>query len=137
MTAFYALLDIQNGKLVYANGGHNPPFWYSAKNGVCQELTSKSYLLGMFNNINSEERQVLIAHGDILVFFTDGITEARDKKGDFFGEERLISSIIEKKEAGAQEILQEIVDNTNGFIRNSEQSDDITLFVIKRKKERI
>ena len=49
----------------------------------------------------------------------------------------MISSIIEKKEAGAQEILQEIVDNTNGFIKDSGQSDDITFFVIKRKKESI
>ena len=137
LTAFYAILDLQNGKLVYANGGHDPPFWFRAKKRECQELISHSKLLGLFNNIYLEERQIMIAPGDILVFYTDGITEARNSHGEFFGEERLESSIIANNEASAQDILQNILYATNEFIGNARQSDDFTLFVIKRTKERM
>jgi len=135
LTAFYALLDFQNGELVFANGGHNPPIWFQAAKGECEKLISKSALLGLFNNISTEEHRIKIAPGDLLVFYTDGITEARATDGEFFGEARLLSSIMSNKEAGAQVVLQAIFDETNEFIGNSPQSDDFTLFVIKRKKE--
>jgi sigma-B regulation protein RsbU (phosphoserine phosphatase) len=135
LTAFYALLNVQNGELAFANGGHNPPIWYQAAKGKCQKLISKSALLGLFSNISTEEHKIQISPGDLLVFYTDGITEARDGNREFYGEERLISTILANKEANAQIMLQSILDNTNEFIGNSPQSDDFTLFVIKRKKE--
>ena len=135
LTAFYALLNQQNGVLVYANGGHNPPLWFRSENGECQELTSQGHLIGLFRDVNPEERQIEVRPGDILVFYTDGITEARDKDGNFFGEERLVSSIMENKEAGAGDILDKILTATNEFIGSLQQSDDFTLFVIKRKVE--
>ena len=136
LTAFYAQLNLQNGELVFANGGHNPPVWFRIAKGECQELLSQSYLIGLFNDIFPEERQIRILPGDFLVFYTDGITEARKKNGEFFGEERLLSSIMANKQASAQDVLQSIVDATNEFIGEAQQSDDFTLFVIKRKKDR-
>ena len=135
LTAFYALLNVQNGELAYANGGHNSPIWFQAVKGECQQLVSKSALLGLFSNISTEEHKVQIAPGDLLVFYTDGITEARNGNGEFFGEKRLISTIMAAKDVNAQVLLQSILDNTNEFIGNSPQSDDFTLFVVKRKKE--
>ncbi len=135
LTVFYAQLNPQNGEMVYANGGHDPPVWFRAVKGDCQELISRSYLLGLFSKIHPEERQIQIAPGDLLVFYTDGITEARNSKGEFFGEERLQSSIMANKESSAQDVLQKILVATNEFIGDSHQSDDFTLFVIKRKKE--
>jgi len=135
ITAFFAFLNLQNGNLVFANGGQNPPIWFQAKTGKCQELTSYSKLLGLFENIHLEERQVKILPKDFLVFYTDGITEAKDQKGHFFGEERLFSSILANKDSNAKGILQGIIDATNNFIGKASQSDDFTLFVIKRKME--
>jgi sigma-B regulation protein RsbU (phosphoserine phosphatase) len=135
LTAFYALLDLRSGKLVYANGGHNPPVWYRAAKGKCQELSSQSCLIGLFDNIYTEERHINLAPGDFVVFFTDGITEARAGNGEFFDEERLMSSIKVSKEASAQGVLHAIVNATNSFIGDAPQSDDFTLFVVKRKKD--
>jgi sigma-B regulation protein RsbU (phosphoserine phosphatase) len=137
LTAFYALLNMENGDLVFANGGHDLPIWYQAETGICQELTSQSKLLGFFDSILLEERQIKIKPEDVLVFYTDGIAETRDNHGDFFGEERLISSIMTNKGSSAQDILNGVVDATNEFIGKANQSDDFTLIVIKRKKEKM
>jgi serine phosphatase RsbU (regulator of sigma subunit) len=137
LSAFYALLDLENGELKFANGGHNPPYWFQDSTGICQELNAKGYLLGLFNRKMPEERQIKVGLGDLLVFYTDGITEARDNQGEFFGEERLESAILANKGCSAQEVLQGIVDATNTFIGDVHQSDDFTLFVIKRVKERL
>jgi sigma-B regulation protein RsbU (phosphoserine phosphatase) len=136
LSAFYALLDLDNGNLKFANGGHNPPYWFQDSTGKCQELNAKGYLLGLFNRKMPEERQIVVNPGDLLVFYTDGITEARDNHGEFFGEERLESAILANKTGSAQEVLEGIVQATNAFIGDTPQSDDFTLFVIKRINER-
>ena len=135
LTAFYAQLNLSNGEFEYANGGHDPLIWYRASQGQCQTLTSHSYLLGYFSNFKTEERKIKIDPGDFLVFYTDGITEARDQDGNFFEEERLLSAIMTNKEANAQGVLQKIIDDTNEFIGDAQQSDDFTILVVKRTKE--
>jgi serine phosphatase RsbU (regulator of sigma subunit) len=135
LTAFYAQLNLSNGEFEYANGGHDPLIWYRASHRQCQALTSHSYLLGYFPNFKTEERKIMIDPGDFLVFYTDGITEARDLDGNFFEEERLQSAIMAYKEASAQDVMQKIIDDTNGFIGDAQQSDDFTILVVKRTKE--
>jgi sigma-B regulation protein RsbU (phosphoserine phosphatase) len=88
LSAFYATLDPNSGHLIYANGGHERPYWLRASNGECQELTGRGVLLGAFQNIDLEQREIQIDPGDLLVFYTDGITEARGPSGEMFEEER-------------------------------------------------
>lgn len=132
LTAFYATLDIDSGELVYANGGHNPTLWLHADSGKCHELRSRSFLIGAFPNIQLEECSIMLAHGDVLLFFTDGVTEAQNTAGILFGEERLQAILETQREADAAHIAQKITSAVRSFRGDAQQSDDFTFFVIKR-----
>ena len=132
VTAFYGLLDTDRGRLIYANAGHSRPLWLPAAKGTCQELLAGGILLGAFQGIELEEAQIDVGPGDLLVFYTDGVTEAMNGDREFFGEERLRSIVDASAGASAQEVLEAIVDAVSVFSRGAAQSDDLTLFVIRR-----
>jgi serine phosphatase RsbU (regulator of sigma subunit) len=136
LTAFYAILDPQAGTLVFANGGHEPPIWWQAVTGRCQELTSRSMLLGAFPNIQLEEVRIELAPGDFVVFFTDGLTEARRLQDDtMFGQEGLVSAVSGLQAHSAAEVLQATIDAIKDFSGDAPPADDLTLLVIKRLPE--
>jgi sigma-B regulation protein RsbU (phosphoserine phosphatase) len=135
LTALYAVLDTENGRLVYANAGHNPPLWLQAATGDIQTLQAPGIVLGIFGDIELEEREIQVAPGDLLVFYTDGVTEAMNASSDLFGEERLRASVAANAGASAQEILDAILVAVREFTGDVEQSDDLTLFVIRRSTE--
>jgi serine phosphatase RsbU (regulator of sigma subunit) len=132
LTAFYAILEIETGRLTYASAGHNWPFWLPADKTECQELDAEGFLLGAFEDITLEEREIQIADGDVLVFFTDGVPEAMNAKKEMFCEERLDEAVVTHAEGTAEEILQAIVNTVKDFTGDTPQSDDFTLFVVKR-----
>jgi serine phosphatase RsbU (regulator of sigma subunit) len=132
VTAFYGLLETDSGRLVYANAGHSRPLLLPAGKGACQELPTGGILLGAFQGIELEEGQVDVAPGDLLVFYTDGVSEAMDTQRRFFGEERLRAVIAANAGASAQEVLEAVVDAVSAFSNGAAQSDDLTLCVIRR-----
>ncbi len=89
--------------------------------------------MGIFENIELEEREVNIAPGDLLVFYTDGLTEAMDEEHHLFGEQRLHAVITAHPKASAQELLDAIMTAVYTFTNLAPQSDDLTLFVVKRQ----
>jgi len=131
LTAFYAILNIETGELIYADGGHDWPLW--VHDGECTELATQSSLLGMFPSIKLEERAISFAPGDALVMFTDGVTEARSASGEFFGDERLQKIVRAHADASAEQIASAIASAVSEFVGDSPQSDDVTLVVVKRK----
>jgi serine phosphatase RsbU (regulator of sigma subunit) len=132
VSAFYAALDTYGGKLAYANAGHNLPLWLQAATGELRELAARGIVLGVLYDINLEECEINVAPGDLLVFYTDGVTEAMDADKQVFGEDGLRAAVTAKPKASAQEVLEAIVQAVNTFTGNTPQSDDITLFVVKR-----
>ncbi|MDM8518643.1 SpoIIE family protein phosphatase [Anaerolineales bacterium HSG6] len=132
LTAFYAILEIETGRLTYASAGHNWPLWVPAESGECRELSAVGFLLGAFDEIELEEREIQVKIGDVLAFFTDGVPEAMDVKGSMFGEERLQTTLAQSYQGGAKDVLQATVDTVQKFTGNTPQSDDFTLFVVKR-----
>lgn len=133
LTAFYAILDIDKARLRFANGGHNWPFYQSASGGPCQELDPTGFLLGALPDINLEEQEIDIAPGDTFIFFTDGVPEAMNADNEMFGEERLQAVIQACASNKATAILDTIVNTVNTFTGDISQSDDFTLFVVKRQ----
>jgi serine phosphatase RsbU (regulator of sigma subunit) len=133
LSAFYATLDTQTGCLVYSSGGHNWPLWLRSANGEVQSLAVRGIMLGIFENIELEEEEVEVAPGDLLIFYTDGVTEARSRDGQLFDEERLRAVVKANREAGAQEMLQAVVDAVEAFVGDAQPSDDLTLLVVKRQ----
>jgi serine phosphatase RsbU (regulator of sigma subunit) len=134
LSAFYATLDTVSGRLAYANGGHMWPLWLRSASGEVQPLAARGIILGVFSDIELEECEIEVAPGDLLVFYTDGVTEARGADGQMFDEERLRAAVASNPEASAQQVLQAIVEAVEAFVGDIPQSDDLTLFVIKRRR---
>ncbi|MCO5246635.1 MAG: SpoIIE family protein phosphatase [Anaerolineae bacterium] len=132
LSAFYGILEVETGRFLFANGGHNRPLWYNASKDTIQELRAKGIILGVFDEIVIEERRIQLGDQDVLVLYTDGVTEALDSAEGMFGTQRLIEVVKSTAAGSASEIANAIVDAYNRFTADSEQSDDVTFVVIKR-----
>lgn len=128
-TFFWAEYDDKKRRLRYANCGH-PPALLLRKDGVVERLESTATVLGLFEKweCSIEERQ--LSAGDILVLYTDGITESCNEMEDQFGESRLIDVLQRNRELPPQSLIAVIVEEVQQFCRR-EQQDDITLIVAK------
>ncbi|MGC9336184.1 MAG: SpoIIE family protein phosphatase, partial [Anaerolineae bacterium] len=133
LTAFYAALDTESGQMVYASAGHNPPLWVRAEDGQVHQLAAQGTVLGVLEEIGLEEREIEVAPGDMLVFYTDGVTEAMDKKGQLFGEDRLEAVVAAHAQSSAKQVQEAVVRAVRAHAGNTAQSDDLTVFVIKRQ----
>jgi phosphoserine phosphatase RsbU/P len=128
-TAFLAALE-PSGRLVYSNAGHNPPL-LRRSDGRIEWLDAGATPLGAFPGMSYEEGEVELAPGDVLVLFTDGVTEAEDATGEFFGEEGLQKTIEECHGSTAEEIVGCIRRAVKQFAHGA-QTDDMTLIVVRR-----
>jgi sigma-B regulation protein RsbU (phosphoserine phosphatase) len=120
---------------MYCNAGHNPPYLFRVQNGQdVQELIRTGMPLGITDDENWEQACVQMAPGDVLVLYTDGVTEARNVQGEFYGERRLLESLRADLQRPARDIQQAVISDTNRFVGDAPQSDDIALAVIVRDK---
>jgi sigma-B regulation protein RsbU (phosphoserine phosphatase) len=131
VTLFYALLDLSERSLTYVNAGHNPPVEFKAKTGDLISLRAKGIALGAIEDIELEERAIILESGDMVVFYTDGVTEAINAREEQFGEERLFKSIKENHNLSADDIIKKIKRAVLSFCGDEPQFDDITLMVLK------
>jgi serine phosphatase RsbU (regulator of sigma subunit) len=133
VTVFYSVLDPLSGGLTYCNAGHMPAYWTgSQKNGALQALNRTGMALGVLDNQRWKPKVIKFADGDVLVLYTDGITDAENAQGVFFGRERLHRVIQSHKDRSATEIQTAIVTAVYEFTGDAPQQDDITLIVIRR-----
>jgi sigma-B regulation protein RsbU (phosphoserine phosphatase) len=132
LSAFYAILDTGSGRLSYANAGHNRPIWQRAVTGQIQELAADGIVLGVLPEIDLEERTIDVAPGDVLVLYTDGVTEAMDAENRMFGRDRLQAAVATCAGDSAQQAVESIVQALGEFTGGTQQSDDITILVVRR-----
>jgi len=132
LTAFYAALDTRSGRMTFASGGHDWPLWLQSATGECLELETRGIILGALGEIPLADRAVDLAPGDLVVCFTDGVTEARNSEGQMFDLERLRAVVKTSRHAGAQRVLTAIVEAVESFAGDTPQSDDLTVVVVKR-----
>jgi serine phosphatase RsbU (regulator of sigma subunit) len=132
LSACCATLDTRTGALVYASGGHDPPLWFQAETGGTQWLSARGFVLGAFPEVEPEERAIDLGPGDLLVFYTDGVTEARSPSRDLFGEERLRATVEAHARGGALRTQQALVGELEAFKAGTPQSDDLTLLIVSR-----
>jgi sigma-B regulation protein RsbU (phosphoserine phosphatase) len=132
LTAFYAVLDTESGRMTYSSAGHNPPIWIRPSSGRIQELRVQGIVLGIFQEIELDEGEIDVGPGDYLVFYTDGVTEAMDRNHRPFEQKRLEAAIAACSRGSAQEVLEAIVGAVREFTGEIPQSDDLTLFVVRR-----
>lgn len=127
-TMFHSTLD-KDGVLTYCNAGHNPPIVYGP--GGLRRLSSGGMPVGFFEHAPYANVVEQLQKGDVVVIFTDGVTEALDIHGQEFGEERLIELVKSHCRADASLILERIVQEVQAFARGAAQHDDVTALVLK------
>ena len=133
VTVFYGVLDPTSGELMYANAGHNPPYLLSACDGnMIQELDRTGVPLGIIDGGKWQQRVVRIAPGDVLLLYTDGITEAQNAQEAFFDEDRLREVVRANQGRSAPDIQDSVIAQVSAFVGDAPQYDDITLMVIVR-----
>jgi serine phosphatase RsbU (regulator of sigma subunit) len=128
-TFFYADYDDANHCLRYANCGHNPPLLLRA-NGNIEKLEPTATVLGLFRDWKCEVKNVSIGPGDVLVIYTDGVTETPNESGEEFGESRLMAVVRSHSRAPANEVLSAILADVQKF-GNGCQADDLTLVIAR------
>ncbi len=131
-TAFVGYLDLDSGVLRFASAGHNPPLLYRAAAGRCEYLVTSGVAMGLFESAQYTEGTLTLEEQDVLVLYTDGITEVIDAQEQEFGEERLEALITQQATRPARELAERIVASAAAFGQDVGASDDETLLVVKR-----
>ncbi len=131
VTLFYGTLKESDRTLTYVNAGHNPPIVCRSGDGTIEELMPTGIVLGAVENQDYSSRSLRVGPGDVVVMYTDGVTESIDPDENFFGEDRLKTIISDNARLPANEILEKILSGVREFTRDLPQFDDITLLVIK------
>ncbi len=133
VSMFYAeLTDGENGLMLFSNAGHNSPMVYHASRNAMELLEPTGQILGPFPKGKYRVGSALLAKGDVVVIYTDGITEARSADGTLYGERRLSDLTVRLAPRAAREICETIIDDVTKFAEGAEYSDDRTVVVIKR-----
>lgn len=130
VTAIYGVLDTRNRVLTFSNAGHNPGV-LRRTDGTIFLLKEGGTALGIFKDSKYEERAISLASGDMLVFYTDGVTEAMDKDGNMYELERLIDVLHASVERSAKEIISAVQESIHAFADPEAVWDDITMVVIR------
>jgi sigma-B regulation protein RsbU (phosphoserine phosphatase) len=134
VTAFYAVLEPNTGRLRYVNAGHNPPILISNQKGKgLDRLQPTGMALGVMGELIWKQKVARLLPGDLLVMYTDGITDAQDPHGQFYGEQRLLQ-VVKRCNCPAQETLEIILEDLDRFTGGTPQMDDVTLLVLRRVK---
>jgi len=131
VTLFYGVLDPKSKTLTYVNAGHNPPFVTDREGGDIVILAAKGIALGIMSDMEFEEKEVTLREGDILLLYTDGVTEAVNRKGEMFGQHRLAKLVEDNQKRSAQEIIQIIEQTVLEYAEGLPQFDDLTLMAVK------
>ncbi len=131
VTLFYGVLDTTTHRLTYTNAGHEPPMLLSGA-AKSARLGTGGVVLGILDDFPFEEETVPLATGDVLVVFTDGISEAIDEAKEQFGDQRLEKVVREHRDRTADEIGEAIIGAVRAHVGSAPQMDDITFVVVKR-----
>lgn len=135
LTAVYAILNPATSDFVYANAGHNPPCLLSPTTGsAMNSLERTGTLIGIFPESTWTNRSLRLGEGDILVLYTDGVTEAQDEQDEMYENDRFCQVLFINRQAPASSMMSAILQDVRQFIGTAPIFDDITLIVIKKEK---
>jgi phosphoserine phosphatase RsbU/P len=130
-TFFFAIFDQVSGVLTYTNAGHLQPLLF--RDGAAQALDVNGLVVGAFPFAQYEESKVELRAGDLLVCYTDGITEPENEYGEMFGEERLIELVAKNSEREEKRIIETVMESVRQWTGAPELSDDMTVLLARKK----
>jgi sigma-B regulation protein RsbU (phosphoserine phosphatase) len=129
-TFFYGVFDGVHRTLIYVNAGHLPPMLFRS-NGEILRLKTGGMVLGMLPQATYQKEKIDLQQGDVLVIYSDGVSEAMDIKDEEFGEERLAEMVTHNLQKSAIEIKDLILSGIEEYVGHAEQHDDLTLVVAR------
>jgi phosphoserine phosphatase RsbU/P len=130
-TLFFGVLDPGSGKMIYVNGGHNPPLLIRAAGGAPETLDPTGPAVGVLPGGEFGMGSVLLQPGDTLFAYTDGVTEARNEAGDFLGDARL-RAVLSEPATSADAVVGRVEELLRAHTGEAEQNDDITMLAVHR-----
>jgi sigma-B regulation protein RsbU (phosphoserine phosphatase) len=130
-TFFFAVYDDVEGTLTYTNAGHLSPFLI--RNGEAIPLDSNGMVVGAFSFANYGESVIRLIPGDMLVCYTDGITEPENAYGEMYGEDRLVRLLLENAHKDAAEIAHLVVEDVQKWTSSGELQDDMTMLIARKE----
>lgn len=132
ITFFMAVYNPDNGEVLYANAGHNPPYLLGADRKV-SILEGGGPPLGILRNMTYATQSCPTNSGDTLMLYSDGVTEAVNAAGEEFGDERLIAALIQTHGSGAEDIIGGVRSVLAAFVKDTPAFDDVTMVAVRRK----
>jgi phosphoserine phosphatase RsbU/P len=135
VTVFLGILTPQTGKLIYANAGHNPPLIFQTRKEGILQLNRTGMPLGLSEENQWTQETAELSVGDVMLLYTDGLTEACNPSGEYAGLDRLINCVQPVIQHRADEIKNHIENELQTFLSNHAPQDDMTLMVVKRVAE--
>jgi sigma-B regulation protein RsbU (phosphoserine phosphatase) len=133
ITMLYMKYDPERRRLTYANAGHNRAILLRARNGRPTMLDAEGLVLGALRNVDFEEKTIELFPEDLLLLYTDGVTEAQNPAGEFFGVERLVASLRKYRELDLEGIVRALLEDTQRFCGDHPLDDDVALVVMKAR----
>ncbi len=131
ISMFYLRYNPALRHLCYANAGHNCPLWLRGKESSCQELDAEGMIMGINKAVEFEERRLQLEKGDRVLLYTDGVTEAQDKAGEFFGVRRLCKVFSSQQEESPETTIDKVLETLRGFCGGQSFNDDVSMVVLK------
>jgi len=131
ITMMHSKYNKENKTLYYSNAGHNPIVVYRASTDSIELHTVKGVAIGFLEEYNYRQGEIQLNKGDIVIFYTDGITEAENSNKEMFGLERLKEVIYNNKNKSPKELRKVILESINRFRKDYEQTDDLTFVILK------
>lgn len=131
ITVFYGVLDPQEMTFTHVNAGHNPPLLFRGTPPEARLMEGKGIALGVIDDVSLAPETLRMEPGDLLVLYTDGVTEAFNEREEYFGEKRLMEFIARHRDLPVQEIMGGLIAEIREFCGTAPQSDDITLIIIR------
>jgi sigma-B regulation protein RsbU (phosphoserine phosphatase) len=129
-TLFYGIISTDTKVITYTNAGHNPPYLINS-DGAFVKLTGGGIVLGFLSNETYTQKTIPFRKGDILVCYTDGITEALNLNDEEYGEKRLLHILQQNLHLNSYELKKTIIKDVNNFTENKDLSDDLTIVIVK------
>ena len=131
ITMFYAKYNSATGRLSYSNAGHNHPLLRTAGVNSCMKLDTEGLIIGVKPSVVFEERSIELASGDVLLFYTDGLTEARAPDGEMYGTDRVCMHLGALSHLSGQEIIDFLYNEIYEFTGSGTLQDDVSVVVLK------
>jgi serine phosphatase RsbU (regulator of sigma subunit) len=133
-TLFCGVIDVPSGTMTYCNCGHNPPLVLRRGESTFEPLRNCGPPLGIVDDMSYVPRSIALAPGDMLLLYTDGVTEAETSQSDQFGMRRLEQAILEMRSHPARAVVEHVIKRVAEFARGAPQSDDITCVAVVRNE---